>query len=189
MKGAKGFFATSRFSILAMVYVASAMFSIIASASFFVWGAFIEEFVKFGAAYFAVHKSASFDEPIDAMIYMVAAALGFATIESLGAVGDSVSNGQTALLANLLTTTSLRFVGATLLHSLASGIVGYHWADGIRRLKPAKYILEGPAIATVLHATFNYLIIKNGPTGLAILFLMFVAFFVLNDFEKLKKAA
>src|SRR3989344_7351445 len=39
--------------------------------------ALIEEFVKFGAAYFAVHKSASFDEPVDAMIYMVAAALGF----------------------------------------------------------------------------------------------------------------
>ncbi|OGY99315.1 MAG: hypothetical protein A2945_05105 [Candidatus Liptonbacteria bacterium RIFCSPLOWO2_01_FULL_52_25] len=148
--------------------------------------ALIEEFVKFGAAYFAIHKSASFDEPVDAMIYMVAAALGFATIENLGAVGDSVSGGQTALIANILTTTSLRFVGATLLHSLTSGIVGYHWATGIRQLKPAKYILEGLAIATVLHTVFNYLIISYGNLIYVVVFLVTVGFFVLNDFEKLK---
>ena len=148
--------------------------------------ALIEEFVKFGAAYFAVHKSASFDEPVDAMIYMVAAALGFATIENLGAAGNSVSGGQTALLANLLTTTSLRFVGATLLHSLASGIVGYHWANGIRKLKPAKYILEGLMIATALHAIFNYLIISFGNLIYVVVFLVCIGFFVLNDFEKLK---
>ena len=148
--------------------------------------ALIEEFIKFGAAYFAIHKSASFDEPIDAMIYMVAAALGFATIENLGAVGGNVAEGQTALLASILTTTSLRFVGATLLHSLTSGIVGYHWAIGISHLKPAKYILEGLLIATVLHTAFNYLIISYGNLIYIIVFLVTVGFFVLNDFEKLK---
>jgi protease PrsW len=148
--------------------------------------ALIEETVKFGAAYFAVHKSASFDEPIDAMIYMVAAALGFATIENLGAAGDSVSSGQTALLASLLTTTSLRFVGATLLHSLTSGVVGYHWANGIRKLRPAKYILAGLIVATLLHALFNYLVISYGNLIYIVVFLVTIGFFVLNDFEKLK---
>src|SRR6185437_6867130 len=33
--------------------------------------AFIEEFMKFAAAHFAVGKSPELDEPIDAMIYMI----------------------------------------------------------------------------------------------------------------------
>jgi len=42
-------------------------------------------------------------------------------------------------------------------------------------------------IATVLHAIFNYLIIKTGPATLAIVYVVFAALFLLGDFEKLKK--
>jgi len=50
--------------------------------------AFIEEVMKFAAAHFAVNKSPEFDEPIDAMIYMIVAALGFATLENIGAISN-----------------------------------------------------------------------------------------------------
>ena len=40
--------------------------------------AFIEEIVKVAAAFFTALKSKYFDEPVDAMVYMVVAALGFA---------------------------------------------------------------------------------------------------------------
>ena len=43
----------------------------------------IEETLKFIIAYFAVLRSKSDDEPIDPMIYMITAALGFAAIENM----------------------------------------------------------------------------------------------------------
>jgi RsiW-degrading membrane proteinase PrsW (M82 family) len=148
----------------------------------------IEELMKFAAAYFAVGKSPELDEPIDAMIYMIVAALGFATLENIGALTNAASAAASnvSLLANIFETTSLRFVGATLLHSLASGIVGYHWALGMYHKKVPHYILSGFVFATILHATFNYLILNYASVGYSILFLLVVGFFVLNDFEKIK---
>jgi RsiW-degrading membrane proteinase PrsW (M82 family) len=86
-----------------------------------------------------------------------------------------------------LETTILRFVGATLLHTLASGIVGYYWGKAIaKKADYSKLVFKGLLIATLLHAIFNYLIIKSEPVALPLIFLIFVALFVLNDFEKLK---
>src|SRR5271154_1460463 len=74
--------------------------------------AFIEEVMKFAAAHFAVHKSPDFDEPIDAMIYMVVAALGFATLENIGALAN-LPSASTQLIGPLfpmiLETISFRF--------------------------------------------------------------------------------
>lgn len=148
--------------------------------------AFIEEFMKFGAAYFAVGKSSEIErEPIDHMIYMIIAALGFATLENIGALSNIPSTG-TALIALAFQTGSLRFVGATLLHSLTSAIVGYHWALGVARKKIVRNLAVGFAIATVLHAFFNYLILNYGNLAYTVVLLVIVGFFVLNDFEKLK---
>lgn len=151
----------------------------------------IEEFMKFGAAYFAVGKSPELDEPIDAMIYMIVAALGFATLENIGAltnIAAAAASGQGALLVNIFETVSLRFVGATLLHSLTSAIVGYHWGLGMVHKKVPHYIISGFIFATILHASFNYLILNYAPIGYSVLFLLVIGFFVLNDFEKLKVA-
>jgi len=148
--------------------------------------ALIEEAVKFGAAYLAVHKRPEFDEPVDAMIYMVVAALGFATVENIGALTTG-SSAETALLSQVFATTSIRFVGATLLHSLASAVVGYYWAVGIRDMQIKRYLARGLLLATVLHTVFNYLIISYGNIAYVAVFLTIIGFFVLNDFEKLKR--
>ncbi|MEK7193326.1 MAG: PrsW family glutamic-type intramembrane protease [Patescibacteria group bacterium] len=146
----------------------------------------IEEFFKFGAAYFSIHKDPAFNEPVDAMIYAIVAALGFATVENLGAL--SLGNGaQTGLLSNALEIASLRFVGATLLHSLTSGIIGYYWAVSIRDFGEKRFIVMGIAIATGLHAFFNYLIINYWNGFYPILLVVIIGFFVLNDFENLKR--
>ncbi len=150
----------------------------------------IEETVKFGAAYASVHKDTDFNEPVDPMIYMVVAALGFATIENLGALSGA-PNGQTGVLANALSTISVRFVGATLLHSLASGFVGYYWAMGIREFKTHtwKHILSGLALATILHSLFNYFIINYGNFIYLMAFLIIVGFFLISDFEEREQEA
>lgn len=146
--------------------------------SFFVLAA-IEEFFKFGAARVVIggHRE-EFDEPVDAMIYLIVAALGFATVENIAAV----SNAKELAFE----TTTLRFIGATLLHTLSSGLLGYYWARSIIQGK-SRLLFTGFALATLLHTAFNYLIIKFEPIVIPTVILIVFAIFVLYDFEKLKK--
>lgn len=146
--------------------------------------AFIEEILKFFAAYFSVSKDPKFTEPIDAMIYSIVAALGFATFENIGIL--AFTQYQNNFFEIIFQTSLLRFVGATLLHSLASGVVGYYWAKGIILKKTKRFVFFGILIASILHAMFNYLIINYENITYAIIFLMIVGLFVLIDFEKIK---
>lgn len=163
--------------------------SIIQSAIILIIGlALIEEVFKFLAAYWAVNNKPAFDEPIDAMIYMIAAALGFATVENIFIVGNSLNLIDNFMLNTTMNTLSLRFVGATLLHTLTSGLVGYYWARARMKKSFAGNIAAGLTLATIIHTIFNYLILKFQTSNLLYpsVFLIVAAFFLLNDFEKLK---
>ena len=145
---------------------------------FLLFFAGIEELTKFGVVYLIISKRKEFDEPIDPMIYMIAAALGFAAVENVATAIQTPNS-----LENIV----LRFIGATLLHSLSSGLVGYYWGKALAAKRDLwSFIITGLLFAVLLHWAFNYLIIATGPFGLVIIFLVFMAFFVLNDFEKLK---
>ena len=54
------------------------------------WAA-LEEIIKFGTVITIALNTKYYDEPIDAMIYMVVAALGFAAIENVFAIFSAVS--------------------------------------------------------------------------------------------------
>lgn len=166
-------------------------YSIIAFTIF----AFIEETFKFLAAYLVMHKNRFFDEPIDAMIYMITAGLGFAMAENIFVVLNSViSQGMDS--RQVLAVIALRFMGATLLHALSSAIVGYYWAKSLK-CKEINLVCQpshlshnlaiGIILAALLHGFFNYLIIYN---NLMIIFstilLIIMAMFIFWDFEKLK---
>jgi len=155
------------------------------SAGPIVFLAFIEELMKFAAAFIVIHKSRAFDEPVDAMIYALIAALGFATVENLGAVLTGFKAGA-PILAVAIKTTAFRFVGATLLHSLTSSLVGYYWALDIRNFGTVRFRVKGLLLATILHAIFNYIILWYGSLTYTIIFVVIVGFFALNDFERLK---
>lgn len=146
--------------------------------------ALIEEVFKFFAAYLSVRRDPTFDEPIDAMIYMIAAALGFATVENFFIVTGTI----TTSLAVSLETLSLRFVGATLLHTLASGLLGYYWARSLIHEHKLGFLFRGFVYATAIHSVFNYLVLRFEESNLIYpsLFLIFVVFILLNDFEKIK---
>ncbi|MDP3014832.1 MAG: PrsW family glutamic-type intramembrane protease [bacterium] len=188
--------------MIAKVFMAGALMTIFAaviqfllqkifisfSSSFFVF-AVIEEFFKFLTVYLVVRKSRFFDEPIDAMIYMITAALGFAMVENI-AVALNASNIQEAIGAM-----TLRFVGATLLHALTSGIVGYYWAKGlivksVGHWSLSLVIVKGLIIASLLHMIFNYLILISKEQILIYptIFLIIIALFVFWDFERIKTA-
>lgn len=152
--------------------------------------ALIEEVFKFFAANWAIRRDPAFDEPIDAMIYMIAASLGFATVENIFVLMGSFSEISSSPFLSALETAGLRFVGATLLHVLASAMVGYFWAKGRMRKNEGAYIAIGITIATFVHGIFNYLILSFQNKNLLIyptFFLLFIAFFVMSEFEKLRK--
>ncbi len=151
--------------------------------------ALVEEVSKFLAAYGVIHKNKDFKEPIEAMIYMIVASLGFATVENLVAVSNLSfgSPSQGALLASVFQLAALRLIGATLLHTLASGIVGYWWAMSIRRFFDWRYLAFGLALAAFIHMAFNILILNFGELFYPLIFLVIIGFLILADFEKLKK--
>ncbi len=155
----------------------------------FLFFALTEEVSKFFAAYGIIHKNKDFKEPIEAMIYMIVASLGFATVENLVAVSNLSfgSPTQGALLASVFQLAALRLIGATLLHTLASGIVGYWWAMSIRRFFDKRYLIFGLALATFVHMVFNILILNFGELFYPLIFLVIIGFLILADFEKLKK--
>lgn len=150
--------------------------------------AFSEEIAKFVAAQTAVGKSKFLDEPIDAMIYMVAAASGFATVENVLIAVGSLEHFAFSDLFGISNILLIRFVGATLLHILSSAVIGYYWAKA-RKFTRSGLITYGVVLATLVHALFNYLIAAADAGNLIYpsLILVVAAFFVLNDFEILKK--
>ncbi len=151
----------------------------------FVFLATIEEFFKFFAAWLVVKGRKELDEPVDAMIYMIVAALGFSAVENTASVFRSLGGSLSG--AGPLETTTLRFIGATLLHTLSSGIVGYYWGLSIaKRISFSKAIALAMPIAILLHAVFNYFIIRFEELSIPVIFLIIVGFFLLSDFEKLK---
>jgi len=134
-------------------------YQILTSVPFFLWAAFIEETVKFLPVKFAVLHNPEFDEPVDAMIYMIAAALGFAAIENILVLFQAIPDGASATLQIW----SLRFIGATLLHAVSSALVGYFLAlSWFYNRHSQKLVFIGIAIATLFHFAFNYVILKGG---------------------------
>ncbi len=134
-------------------------FLVTQTAIFAAWST-IEEFAKYIIAWLTVLHRRDNDEPVDSVIYMVTVALGFAGLENAlfllsPLAGDTVI--QTVLTGNL------RFVGATLLHVFSSAIVGVALAFAFYRPRLVKewYAAVGVILASLLHITFNFLILNT----------------------------
>jgi len=153
--------------------------------SFFLWAAGVEEVIKLMAVRVAVLRHAEFDEPTDAMIYMVTAALGFAAIENVLVLFNVIPNGHGYAIGVL----ALRFIGATFLHALAAAITGYFLAiSWFFKKHSFKLILVGLSIATAVHFLFNMLlqIFQDNLTALiySVALLLSVAYVVARLFNK-----
>lgn len=118
--------------------------------------ALVEEYLKYAVIRFKFLKNSEFDEPTDVMLYCIIVGLGFASVENL-LVLFKISSSD---IGQALGTMSLRFFGATLVHALACGIVGYWLAKGLLQLKNrVKMVSIGLTIAIIFHSCYNYLII------------------------------
>jgi RsiW-degrading membrane proteinase PrsW (M82 family) len=147
------------------------------------WAA-IEELLKFVAAYFSGLHKKDCDEPLDPMIYLITAALGFSAAENtLFLLKESLVSG--------IITGNLRFIGASLLHVLSSGVIGYFMAVSFYK-KPSRkiiFMLAGITSAIALHSLFNYFVMESKSVGtLSIFSGVWIAIIaLLFGFEQVKR--
>lgn len=150
----------------------------------------VEESLKYFAIYFVALRSRFFDEPIDAVVYFVTIALGFAALENTLYLISPLGSGDafgTIMLGNF------RFIGATLLHVAASSILGVtlamtFFASRIKRIGATILALAG---AIGLHTLFNFTIIATEGRLMYLLFVLlwFSILALLLACEKIKRLA
>jgi len=164
--------------------------SLVAISSPLIIWAVIEEFIKYLAARISALKNEQCDEPIDVMIYMITAALGFSAVENFLFLLN-ILNIDGLPLNSLLLTGNLRFLGATLLHVVASAGLGAFLSFAFYQSKIIKTIawIFGLITATALHVLFNFFIIVNeGDNVLKVLICIWlVAIFIIFIFEVVKR--
>lgn len=145
----------------------------------------IEEIAKYEAASRSAFRTKNFDEPIDAPVYMITAALGFAAMENTFFVLKGLMS-QNAFIA----TGGLRFFGATLVHILASGLVGAFLAYAFyKKENYSRNLILGLIFAVFLHASFNFFIMKKDGNEILAVFgiLWLIALLFYLSLDKIKR--
>ena len=115
--------------------------------------------IKFGIVFIIDFQSSYLDEPIDYAVYLITGSLGFATVENvLFLLSPEVQTN----ISFVLETSIMRFIGATILHSILAAtlgiIIGFVFYKS--KLTKALFIIFGLGITIILHTIFNYFIIK-----------------------------
>lgn len=149
--------------------------------AYFFYSALVEEFFKFALVALVIFRLRVFDEPVDAMVYMGFAALGFAFSENFLGLAN-LENGS---LSTIFIVALLRSLGANFLHMLASILIGfgYIYSKLTRRLFPFGF---SAAMAVILHFIYNLFIIQDGLTFYIFPILWAVFFVVLKEFDLIK---
>jgi len=151
-----------------------------------VWSA-IEELLKFSGIMIIIYGNSNIDKPIDYPMYFIATALGFAALENILYLLNPFSVDGTVVG---MLTGNLRFLGSTLLHAIASAMIGSALGLSfyLKRYRGI-YLLGGLLCAIILHSVFNFFIMKgSGENFLSVFgFLWVVTIINILIFEKLKR--
>ncbi|MFH0791964.1 MAG: PrsW family glutamic-type intramembrane protease [bacterium] len=154
----------------------------------FIGIAFAEELLKYLVVRSKVIRSSHIDEPIDLMLYMIIAGLGFAATENLLMIFRS---DTTLTYAGIASIVFIRLFGATLLHALCSGTVGFFLALAYRETENRTMLtILGLTTAIALHGLYNFSIM--GLTTelrliIPITIVFTLALSVSLEFKKIKK--
>lgn len=151
-----------------------------------------EELFKYLVVRVKAMNSPDLDEPLDIMLYMVIAALGFAAVENilyLFAPSGAMSFSQ--LVNRTLVVDFIRFIGATFLHTLSSAVIGYAMAISFCEVKRKRMVLAaGIIVAVGLHGLYDFSIMTLGgyaKFAIPVVVIITLAFLVFSGFEKLKE--
>jgi len=157
---------------------------------FFLGVALVEEFLKYLVVRLGVFSNSALDEPVDLVMYMIIAGLGFAAFENILLL---FRLAEIFPPSDIFLVNSIRFVQAVFLHALASGLLGYFVAlSFFRKNLRLPLLLGGLACATALHGAFNFYIFTIGDKGLVYLLapvvpLLALAVFISFAFKQLNR--
>ncbi len=158
----------------------SAVFVIILFAGF-------EELFKFLFAYLGALRSKDADEPMDEVIYMATAALGFAALENCLFLARPFIEGD---ISHALAIAHARFLGSTLIHVTCSSIIGMYMAKYFYNKKNKwEAIGLGLIFAIGLHSIYNFFIMNPSITSVLNIFIglwviCIILVLVLNHIKK-----
>ncbi len=152
-----------------------------------VFAPFIEEISKFLMALLFVLGPKREKWPIDPIILMITTALGFSALENSLFLMEPFIKGQ---MIEGIITGNLRFIGATLLHTVSSAtigfFIGFNFFDKFSH--KVLWTILGVLCAIIVHAIFNFLMIGSDQSSFIALELIWVAvIIVLLAFEKIKR--
>ncbi|GIW65135.1 MAG: hypothetical protein KatS3mg093_114 [Candidatus Parcubacteria bacterium] len=132
--------------------------------TFLLLAVFFEEFFKFLVVAVFIFPKKIFDEPIDAMIYMMFSAFGFIFIENFGYLTkvrlESLTNNFSLGINPVFLTALIRFLGPNLIHILASSLIGFGYSFKVITRHSFPFLISFLA-AIFLHFIFNFVIIKS----------------------------
>ena len=151
----------------------------------FISAAFLEEMIKFFVIVFYCFHLHHFDEAMDALVYGVAASLGFAVIENweyvLGASTDGLEYAKDVAL--------IRSFSAIPLHALAGVFMGFFLMDAVFQKHNRKFFLFLALFFPVcLHGLYDLILFSESISDYYIYILLVVflirAFFVFSNERK-----
>ena len=131
----------------------------------------VEECGKYFVVTRYVYTTSEFNEPVDGIMYAVAAALGFATIENILYIFSIPLTELPTLFSVVVARAVLSVPG----HALFSSIWGH--SLGIAKFglpRDAPKIITGLAVAIMFHGLFNFLLMSV--LGIALLILIVIPF-------------
>lgn len=147
----------------------------------------VEELAKFFVVFLIDFNSSYLDEPIDYAVYLITGAIGFAAMENvLFLLEPSLQQN----ISFVIETGMLRFLGATILHSVLAAILGIIIGFVFYKKKRTKILfgILGIGIVIILHTLFNYFIIKYVEINIfaTLVILWLITLFIISMFEKVR---
>lgn len=133
----------------------------------------IEEFLKYSAVKVFIYPKDEFNEPIDGVVYMVAAAMGFAGVENVMYIINSDAPTTVGILRAFL---------ATPAHAIFSGFVGLYLGQAKfcqSYLGSARLIITGLLIAIFLHGLYDILVMSQSVFAFGAIPLLIISGFIL----------
>jgi RsiW-degrading membrane proteinase PrsW (M82 family) len=128
-----------------------------------------EETMKYIVANNSIRSDPNFNEPLDGMVYMTTAALGFAAGENFiyivgryfgvlesAARAGAPDGASAAIVGAFVITAPMRALLSTIGHVAWSGLVGYFLAQRVIGGRPASVVTVGILLASVMHAAYNF---------------------------------
>lgn len=154
----------------------------------FIGIALVEEGLKYIVAKKTAIRDPECDEPVDVVLYMIIVALGFAALENLFILFPLIEPFQ---FWETFFTSAFRFAGATFLHALCAGLIGYFLAlSFFESKKRLRLKATGITLAVLLHGLYDFSIIEidgNLKFLIPAVILIGLAVFITLGFKKVKK--